>query len=114
MKPITTDNLTILQQDPKPGQRVLMIAPGVWLPVGISGGSSQGSDSSLLSLQAGYIDDNGNFQPLTFNGTDASDSGSAVEGLIQSIFNTGKPQPQYGTASGMDDLEFFDWHTILS
>jgi len=27
------------------------------------------SDSTLLALEAGYIDENGNFQPLSFNGT---------------------------------------------
>lgn len=115
---ITIDNLKSASVVPVEGQRVIEIAPGKWIPVGFGGDyiPSSASDSSLLSIEAGYIDDNGNFQPLTFNGTEASDSGSSVEGLSHAIFNTGKPQPAYPSGGGgsMDDLQFFDWMTILT
>jgi len=89
---ITVDNFVTPRTTPVSGQRVIKVAPGIWVPVGFGGDyTPSASDSSLLSIEAGYINSNGNFQPLAFEGTEASDSGSAVEGLSHMIFNTGKP-----------------------
>lgn len=106
---ITIDNLKSASVTPVQGQRVIKIAPGVWIPVGFGGDyiPSSASDSSLLSIEAGYIDDNGNFQPLSFEGTEASDSGSSIQGLSHTIFNTGKPQPDYGGAVPTVSVDFY-------
>lgn len=110
MANITVNNLVDLQGTPVEGQRVIQIAPGVWLPIGLGGtfapASSSDSSFQLLSIEAGYIDENGNFQPLSFEGTLASNSGSAVEGLQHKIFNTGHEEPDY-PSSGDTATDFY-------
>ena len=109
MSTLTQNNLIALPGTPVAGQRVVKIAPGIWIPVGLGGSyappSSSDSSSQLLTIEAGYIDENGNFQPLSFEGTAASDSGSAISGLEHKIFNTGHEEPAY--PSGGSSIEFY-------
>ena len=78
---ITTDNLIDLQGTPVAGQRVVKVAPNVWMPIGLGGTYPLvSSNSSPAYFSAGVIvSDRGvlKFQPLSFDGTTASFSNSA-------------------------------------
>ena len=121
---ITENNLILLDVQLRQGQRCIKIGNSV-IPVGVGGkepqiliqsDSSSCSDSIALYGQAYVIiDDNGTLKAkkLNFEGITPSDSSDSAETLENiKIFNTGHPQPECKT--GMDDLEFFDWNTILS
>ena len=123
---ITDSNLVPVTAQPKAGQRVIQIAPGKWIPVGLggkspfAGGTASDSAEASQDLDAYVVQSNSGVlyaRKLKFNGTQASDS-QTVELLSDSsvlIFNTGHPEPQGGGGTeGMSDLEFFDWQMVLS
>lgn len=113
MSTITIDNLIPLQQAPKPGQRVLQIAPNVWLPVGLQ--LQLSNSSAAVELQTGVlVNDNGvlKVQPLSFNGTQAYFSDSLQQGQLK-IFNTSMGEPAYGGSSGTP-MEFYKCTAIQS
>ena len=102
---LTESNLIPLTTAPNPGQRVIQIAPNVWLPVGLQGSFSN-SSSAVAELQAGVlVDDNGvlKVQPLHFEGTQAHFSDSLQQGQLK-IFNTSMSEPAYGGSSGSMDF----------
>lgn len=114
---ITIDNLINLQGTPVAGQRVVKVAPGVWLPVGLGGSNTPGSSSDSSSIQnfsprAGVIViENGvpKVQPLAFDGIVPSDSGDAQSSSLL-IFDTGHAEPQYGGSTPVPPSAAMDFY----
>lgn len=104
---ITDSNLVPVTAQPKAGQRVIQIAPGKWIPVGLGGkepSAGISSDSAAADIILGVVDANGNFQPLSFNGTQASNSSSALVVQNYKTWNSTLPAPE-PVSAGMDFYE---------
>lgn len=87
---ITDSNLVPVTAQPKAGQRVIQIAPGKWVPVGLGGKEPSvdtSSDTAEVDVILGVVDPNGWFQALKFDGISASTSGSAVEVFSYKTWN---------------------------
>lgn len=96
------ENLIALQTPLKYGQRVIRIGNSI-IPVGVGGinAPGAGSDSSSVAVAdvtLGVVDQNGFFQPLRFEGTQASNSGSAIEVLQYKSWNSTLPAPVVGNS----------------
>ena len=125
---ITDSNLVPVTAQPKAGQRVIQIAPGKWIPVGLGGkfpptaGASSDSAAGASSdsvgsqdLDAYVVQSNSGVlyaRKLKFNGAQASDS-QTIELLSDSavlIFNTGHPEPTpepEPTPSPVTSMDFY-------
>ena len=116
---ITENNLIDLQGTPVAGQRVVKVAPGVWLPVGLGGAfppaAPSDSSSQAVQLYAGVIiSDSGvlKIQPLGFQGTTPYDSDSTQSFSNLYYFDTGHPEPQ-GTPAG-SSMDFYKCYYVNS
>ena len=94
------ENLITLQTPLKYGQRVIRIGNSI-IPVGVGGINAPGAGSDSSSVVAadvtlGVVDQSGFFQPLRFEGTQASNSGSAIEVLQYKSWNSTLPAPVVG------------------
>lgn len=113
---LTESNLITLNTELKQGQRCIRIGNSI-IPVGVGGSFAPGSDSTIpqaADVILGVVDAQGKFQPFKFNGTEASDSGQPITVSQYKSWNSTLPAPTPSPSGGMDDLQFFDWYTILS
>lgn len=113
---ITENNLIPLNIEFKQGQRCIKIGNSV-IPVGVGGAFLPGSasDSSFAGLQVGVlVDDNGilKVQPLSFEGTIPSDSGSLQEYDLK-IFNTSRDEPDYGGSVPVGSMDFYMCSSVV-
>lgn len=102
---LTEANLIPLTTELKTGQRCIRIGNSI-IPVGVGGVLPAVSDSGSAvvteDIILGVVDANGKFQPFSFDGTEASNSGSAVEVTSYKSWNSTLPAPEPAPTSSMD------------
>lgn len=88
---LTDSNLITLNTELKEGQRCIRIGNSI-IPVGVGGISAPGAGGADVTL--GVVDSQGRFQALRFNGTQASNSGSAIQVQNYKSWNSTLPAPE--------------------
>lgn len=91
---LTESNLITIDTPLKTGQRCIRIGNRI-IPVGVGSmyEPAAGSNSAQADIILGVVDSQGKFQPFSFDGTEASNSGSSQEVQYYKSWNSTLPAP---------------------